>query len=159
MTQGGVPSEANVIELRPVPPPGRIVPANKTALRKWLLRADAASGTLVFAEERFAIFTSTRTVTFALPATGRPDAVRAISLADYRWVRNLQTGVAFRLLLLDGDGRVLHMSRVRDQPKASQMWPRELFTPLEPLGITVTEEHFPSTKAFRSAHPDVKIFA
>jgi len=159
MTQGGPPSQANVIELRPVPPPGRIVPADKTALRKWLLRADVANGTLVFAEERFAIVTSTRTVSLALPSTGRPDAVRTISLADYRWIRNLQTGIAFRLLLLDRDGRALHMSRVRDQPKASQMWPRELFTPLEPLGISVTEEHYPSTKAFRNAHPDVKIFA
>ncbi len=129
------------------------------ALSKWAIRASPASGTLEFSEERLFSLTFARTVTFALPSTGNPEAVRTVCLADYRWIRNLQTGVAFRLLILDRDGRALHMSRVRDQPKASQMWPRELFTPLEPLGISVTDEHYSSTKAFRNAHPDVKIFA
>lgn len=160
MSGDGAPAGAGVIELKPVPPPGRLTPNDRTALRRWMIRADQAGGTLLFTEERLAVIViSTRAVTLALPSTGRPDAVRTVCLADYRWIRNLQTGVAFRLLFLDRAGRTLHMSRVRDQPKASQMWRRELFTPLESLGISVTGEHYDSTKAFRAAHPDVRIFA
>ena len=159
MTAGGASAGADTVEIRALPPHGRLLLADKMTLQKWALRASPSTGTLVFSEQRFVTFAPPRTVTLALPSTGRHDAVRAISLADYRWIRNLQTGIAFRLLLLDRDGGVLHMSRVHDQPKASQMWPRELFTPLEPLGISVTEEHYPSTKAFRTAHPDVKVFA
>jgi hypothetical protein len=152
-------SDQQVIELKPVPPPGKIVPADKMALAKWSLRADPADQTLTFAEERLFSRNFTHAATFALPSTGRSDAVRTVCLADYRWIKNLQTGVSFRLMFLDRDGRTLHMSRVRDQPKASQMWPRELFAPLERLGIAVTEEHYASTKAFREAHPDVKVLA
>jgi hypothetical protein len=149
----------SAIELKPVPPPGKIVPADKMALSKWTLRANLADGTLTFSEERLFSRNFTHTVTLALPSTGRPDAVQTVCLADYRWIKNLQTGVSFRLMFLDRDGKALHMSRVRDQPKASQMWPRELFAPLERLGIAVAEEHYATTKAFRSAHPDVKVIA
>ncbi len=158
MTAGSASAGTDAVEIRALRPQGRLLLADKMTLRKWALCANPAKGTITLTEDRTVTFLRPRTVTLALPSTGRPDAVRTVCLADYRWIRNLQTGVTWRLLFLDRDGRSLH-NRARDQPKASQMWPRELFTPLEPLGISVTEEHYPSTKAFRSAHPDVKIFA
>jgi hypothetical protein len=36
--------------------------------------------------------------------------------------------------------------------------PRELSAPPESLGVSVTEEHYADTKAFKAAHPDVRIF-
>jgi hypothetical protein len=158
MTAGSASAGAGTVEIRAVPPQGRLLLADKMTLRKWALQANSADGTITLTEDRMVTFLPPRTVVLALPSTGRPDAVRTVCLADYRWIRNLQTGVTWRLLFLDGEGRTLH-NRARDQPKASQMWPRALFTPLEPLGISVTEEHFASTKAFRTAHPDVRIFA
>jgi hypothetical protein len=62
-------------------------------------------------------------------------------------------GVTWRLLFLDGDGRVLGAGRRRDEPKASQMWPARLFTPLEALGIAVTQERYANPGAFKQAHP------
>jgi hypothetical protein len=141
------------VEIRPVPPSGGENPADRTALSKWLLRADPDAGTLTLTEDRPLLILPTRTVAFSLPSTGRSDAVHAVCLADYRWVKNLQTGITWRLLFLDGDGRTLGQGRMRDEPKASQMWPISLFKPLEPFGISVTQEQFATEKAFKQAHP------
>jgi hypothetical protein len=142
------------VEIRPLPPEGRILPGDKTTLREWMLSADPVAGTLTFTEDRPLLILPVRTLTFRLPSSGRADAVRTICLADYRWVENLQTGITQRLLFLDGNGRVLGSGRTRDEPKASQMWPASLFTPLEPLGIPVTEERHLSSKAFKQVHPE-----
>jgi hypothetical protein len=152
---------AGAIEIRPVPRPGQQLPADRATLRKWVLRANPADGTLVFTEDRPGLITPVRSLTFALPATGRPDAVRTVCLADYRWEKNvpesyrrrgLADGITWRLLFLDREGRVLGAGRRRDEPKASQMWPPEAFTPLQSLGISVTQEHYATEEAFRQAH-------
>jgi hypothetical protein len=33
------------------------------------------------------------------------------------------------------------------------MWPAYLFTPLESLGISVTQEHYADPRALKDAHP------
>lgn len=141
-----------VLEIRPVRPDGRLVPADNAVLAKWVLRADPAAGTLEFTEDRAFIITPARAVTFPLPSSGRPDAVRAICLASYRWRKNYQTGVAWRQLFLDGDGRVLGKGRTRDQSQASRLWPARIFEPLRTLGITVIERSFDTEKEFKHAY-------
>jgi hypothetical protein len=142
-----------VLEIRAVQPEGRLLPADNAVLRKWLIRADPAAGTLEFTEDRAFIVTPSRTVTFPLPSSGRPDAVHTVCLASYRWRKNYQTGVAYRPLFLDGDNRVLDKGRVRDQPRASELWPARIFEPLQSLGITVTERSFDTEKQFKHAYP------
>ena len=146
-------ADGAVIEIRPVPPQGRVLPGDNAALRKWVLRADPADATLVLTEDRPFIITPVRKVNLALPSSGRADAVHTVCLVDNRWYKNMQTGVAWRPLLLNQEGRVLAQGRTRDEPKASQMWPLELFTPLRALGVAVTQETYPSPKALRRAHP------
>lgn len=142
-----------VIEIRPARPPGRLTPADNAVLRKWLLRADPATKALEFTEDRAFLITPQRSITFPLPSTGRADAVHAVSLVSYRWIRNLQTGMTWRPLFVGGDGRVLGAGRTRDLPRAGQMWPLRVFRPLESLGITVLEQTYDTEKQFRSAHP------
>jgi hypothetical protein len=155
----GTPS----VEIRPVPPDDKMNPGDSAALRKWILRGNPSSGTLVLTEDRPLLITPVRRVTVPLPSTGRPDAVRTVCLASYHWQKNLppsydarlRAGITWRLLFLDGDGRVLGAGRRRDEPKASQMWPAQLFAPLESLGITVTQERYADPAAFKQAHPSV----
>jgi hypothetical protein len=141
------------IEIRPLPPEGRELYADRMTQRQWLLRADPDAGTLTFTEDRPLLILPVRTLTFPLPSTGRPDAVQSVCPTDYRWVKSLQTGISWRLLFLDKDNCVLGWSHTRDEPKASQMWPERLFTPLESLGISVTSEQYATEKAFKRAHP------
>lgn len=151
MTAGPGPS---AIEIRPVQPDGSLTPGDNAVLRKWRLRADLAAGTLEFSEDRAFIITPTRSLTFPLPSTGRPDAVRTVCIATYRWIRDLQTGIGWRLLFLDGDGRVLGQGRRRDDPRASQLWPPQIFEPLRSAGIDVVEQTYTTEKRFKQAHPD-----
>lgn len=154
-------TRSSVVEIRPVPPEGRALPGDSAALRKWVLRAKPDDGTLTLTEDRPMLITPVRTLRFALPATGHPDAVRGICLASYHWEKNLpstyrpelRSGYTWRLLFLDGDGRVLGAGRRRDEPKASQMWPPRLFAPLESLGISVTQERYTNPQALNQAHP------
>jgi hypothetical protein len=143
----------SVVEIRPIPPEGRLLPADKVTLRQWLLRADPDAGTLTFTEDRPLLIMPSRTLTFPLAATGSPGAVRTVCMTDYRWVKSLQTGITWRLLFLDEDGRRLGWGHTRDEPKASQMWPERLFMPLEQLGIAVTSERYSTEEAFKQAHP------
>jgi hypothetical protein len=140
------------IEIRPIPPSDSENPADRAALSKWLLRADPDAGTLTLTEDRPLLVLPTRTAVFSLPSTGRSDAVHAVCLVDYRWMKNMQTGITWRPLFLDGDGRTIGQGRMRDEPKASQMWPMSLFKPLESLGISVAQEQFATEKAFKQAH-------
>lgn len=142
------------VEIRPVRPTGRLAPGYSTTLRKWLLQAEPDSGTLTFTEDRALIVKSTRATVFPLPATGQSDAVHTLCLVYYQWIKNLQTGITWRLLFLDSDGKVLGFGRKRDAPHASQMWPKEIFSPLEQLGIGVVEEKYATERAFYQAHPD-----
>lgn len=152
MTAGTEPAPG-ALEIRPVKPGGRLLPADNQVLGKWVLRADPAAGTLEFTEDRAFIITPARTVTFPLPSSGRPDAVREVHLVSYHWKKDYLTGVAWRPLFLGGDGRVLGMGRTRDQPRAGQLWPVRIFEPLRALGITVTEQSFDTEKQFKRAYP------
>jgi hypothetical protein len=153
MTAGAAPQPGE-FEIRPVRPDGRLLPADNAVLGKWVVRADPTAGTLEFTEDRALIITPARTLTFPLPSSGRPDAVRTVCLVSYRWRRNIKTGITWRPLFLDGDGRVLGQGRVRDEPRASQLWPARIFEPLQALGITVTERGFDTEKLFKRAYPD-----
>jgi hypothetical protein len=149
------------IEIRPLQPEGRENPADRTTLRKWRLSADPTAGTLTLTEDRPLLITPSRTLSFPLPATGSPEAVRTLCLASYHWEKNLpssyapelRSGFTWRPLFLDENGRVLGWGRMRDEPKASQMWPESIFRPLEALGISITSEQFASESAFNEAHP------
>jgi hypothetical protein len=148
-----VTADDGAIEIRPVTPPGRLWPADTQPLRKWVLRVNPADGTMVFAEDRPFIITPIRTLILALPSSGRPDAVYTVCLSDHVWQKNLQTGITWQLLFLDREGRVLAAGRKRDEPRASQMWPVDLFKPLETAGVAVTQERYASPKALRHVHP------
>lgn len=152
MTAGTEPAPG-VLEIRPAQPEGRLTPADNSVLAKWMLRADPAAGTLELSEDRAFIFPPPRVVTFPLPSSGHPDAVHAICLASYRWRKNYQTGIGFRMLFLDSDSRLLDKGRTRDQPRASELWPMRIFEPLQRLGITVTEQSFDTEKLFKHAFP------
>jgi hypothetical protein len=145
---------ADVLEIRPAQPEGRLNRADNGVLANWALRADPAAGTLELTEDRAVIVTPARVVTFPLPSSGRPDAVRTICLASYRWRKNYQTGSAFRILFLDGDSRILDKGRTRDQPRASELWPTRIFEPLQTLGITVIERNFDTEKEYKHAYAD-----
>jgi hypothetical protein len=153
VTQDSATGDTSVIEIRPVRPQGPVLPGDNAALRKWVLRANPADGTLVLTEDRPFIITPMRRLNLALPSSGRADAVHTVCLVDNRWYKNMQTGVAWRPLFLNQEGRVLAKGRTRDEPKASQMWPLKLFTPLRALGVAVKQETYPSPKALRHAHP------
>lgn len=146
---------AGLVEIRPRQPEGRLQPADNAVLSKWVLRADDSAGSLEFTEDRAFIVTRPRTVSFPLPSTGRPDAVRTVCLVTYRWIKNLQTGVAWRPLFLDGDGHILGKGRTRDMPRAAELWPPQIFEPLQPLGITVTERSFNTEKLLKREYPDL----
>jgi hypothetical protein len=152
MTAGAVP-QPGVLEIRPVKPDGRLLPADNAVLAKWVIRADPAAGTLEFTEDRPLIITPARTVSFPLPSSGAPNALRAVRLVRHHWVKNLNSGITWQPVFLDGDGRVLACGRRRDEPRASQLWPARIFAPLQTLGITVTEESFDTEKLFKRAYP------
>ena len=142
-----------VLEIRAVRPDGRLLPADNAVLDKWVLRADPAAGTLKFTEDRALIITPAHAVTFPLPSSGRPDAVRTVCLVNYKWSTKLQAGITWRPLFLDGSGRVLGKGRTRDLERASQLWPIRIFEPLKTLGITVTEQSFDAEKQYKHAYP------
>jgi hypothetical protein len=150
----GAASQWGGLEIRPVRPDGRLLPADNAVLGKWVLRTDPTAGTLEFTEDRALIVTPARTLTFPLPSSGRPDAVRTVCLVRYPWRRNIKTGITWRPLFLDGEGRVLGRGRVRDEPRASQLWPTRIFEPLQTLGIAVAERGFDTEKQFKSAYSD-----
>lgn len=146
------------IEMRPIAPAGRLLPADKAVLRDWVLRADPREGTLVLTEDRPFIVLPPRRRLAALPASGRKDAVVTVCLASYRWRRSgffaaYQEGISWRLLLLDRDGRAVAAGRTRDEHRARQIWPPELFAPLANAGVAVTEERFANAGELDRAHP------
>jgi hypothetical protein len=155
MTAGAAPSpgQSGLIEIRAAQPSGKLYPGDNAVLDKWRLRADPSAGTLEFTEDRAFVITPARGLTFGLPSSGRPDAVHTVCLVNYRWRKNFNTGITWRPLFLDGAGRVLGRGRMRDQPRASELWPTRIFEPLRELGIAVTEQNFDTEKAYKEAFP------
>ncbi|HSZ41299.1 MAG TPA: hypothetical protein VK817_15195 [Trebonia sp.] len=149
MTMGA----ADQLEIRPVKPQGRLLPADNAVLDKWVLRANTANGTLEFTEDRAFIITSPRTVVFSLPSSGQADAVHTLCLVNYGWRKNIMSGTTWRPLFLDSGGRVVGKGRTRDQPRASELWPTRIFEPLRELGINVTERSFGTEKEYKHAYP------
>ena len=152
MTAGAQP-QPGVLEIHAVQPEGRLLPADNAVLSKWVIRVDPAAGTLEYTEDRALIVTPSRTLTFPLPSSGRPDAVHTVCLVSYRWRKNWQTGITFQPLFLDAEGRMLGKGRMRDQPRASELWPARIFEPLQTLGIIVAERSFDTEKQFKHAFP------
>jgi hypothetical protein len=146
-----------VIEIRPRTPQGqRPSRALAAVLRKSFVRADPQAGTLVMAEPPALTWRPTREWLLSLPATGRPDAVTTICLASYTRIVNIFSYPQWRMLLLDRDGRALAATRERDQAQGRSLWAAELFTPLQQVGVEVTEEQFASTTELSQAHPSIE---
>ena len=150
-------SAGGVIEIRPVAPPGRRpTRALAAVLRKSFLRADPHAGTLLMAEAQALTWRPVRERRLWLPGTGRPDAVLTVCLARYTRRVNMWNYPQWQMLLLDGDGRALAVSRARDQRQGTSMWPAGLFTPLRQVGISATEERFADAAELGRAHPDAQ---
>jgi hypothetical protein len=128
------------------------MPAVSSALRNWRLRANPHDGTLRLTEDR-ALYRKPVERVFSLPTTGHADAIATVCLATFESFQNARTYVTQRMLLLDRDGRVVGAGRLRDQPRADEMWPAKLFTPLEQLGIRVISEWYSSPQTLERAHP------
>ena len=145
----------DVIEIRPVQPAGRIGPDVSSMLRNWRLRAISRDGTLRLAEDR-ALYRQPIERVFALPSTGHADAVTGICLVTFEFSQNFpapRTYVSWRMLLLDRQGHMVGAGRMRDEPKARELWPAEVFTPLKQLGIRVATEWYASPRALECVHP------
>jgi hypothetical protein len=144
-----------VIEIRAVQPPGRLPLGLPAVLQAWRMRAEPRDGTLRLSEDR-ALHRKPIERVFALPLTGRADAVTTVCVATWEYFQGFmrpRTYKCWRMLLLDRQGRVVAMGRPRDEPIASMLWPAESFAPLAQLGIrTITEWHS-TARALERAHP------
>ncbi len=142
-----------VIEIRPIAPTGRLAPATRAVLSKSVLRADPRAGTLLLAEPRAITWAPVRKTVLPLPSTGRPGAVTAIHVVSYARRVNARTYPLWRVLLAGRDGQVLASGRPWDADLGRQMWPAELFAPLQQAGLSVAEEHFTDSSDLDRAHP------
>ncbi|HYZ51884.1 MAG TPA: hypothetical protein VE733_00020 [Streptosporangiaceae bacterium] len=142
-----------MIEVRPIAPAGRLSPATRAVLSKSVVRADPRAGTLLLAEPHTITWAPARRTVLPLPSTGRPDAVAAVRVVSYARRVNARTYPLWRVLLVGRDGQVLASGRPRDEDLGRQMWPAELFAPLEQVGIGVAEERFADSGELDRAHP------
>lgn len=142
-----------VIEIRPIAPAGRLSPATRTVLSKSVVRADPQAGTLLLAEPRAITWAAVRETVLPLPSTGRPGAVAAIRVVSYARRVNARTYPLWRVLLVGRDGQVLASGRPWDEDLGRQMWPAELFAPLQRAGIGVAEENFTDSSDLDRVHP------
>jgi hypothetical protein len=144
-----------VIEIRPIRPRGRVWPAATSMLRIWRLRADPHDGTLQLTEDR-SLYRQPIEHVFALPSTGRADAVTTTCLATFNYSPNFpapRTFVCRRVLFLDRDDHVVGTGQARDEPQASEIWPVESFAPLAKVGIRITTERYSSPQSLERAYP------
>jgi len=152
LSHGG---DGSVIEIRPRMPPGRRpTRALAAVLRASVLRADPQAGTLLLAEPPARTWRPVCEWQLWLPTTARPDAVTTICLARYVQRVKFWDWPLWRMLLLDRGGRALAATREQDQKKGLAMWPPELFTPLQAVGVTVTEQRFADAADLGRAHPE-----
>lgn len=144
-----------VIEIRPIRPPGHIWPAVTSMLQIWRLQADPHDGTLRLTEDR-SLYRHPVEHVFALPSTGRTDAVTTTCLATFKFSPNFpapRTFVCRRILFLNRDDHVVGAGQLRDEPQASEIWPAESFAPLARVGIRITTEWYSSPQSLERAHP------
>ncbi|MCA0146557.1 hypothetical protein [Blastococcus sp. LR1] len=87
-----------------------------------------------------------------LPLGNGPGEVAGLLRASYPPVKagHPQLPDVFRLMLVDGSGRVLARSAVRAAAHMDQMWPVEL---LETSGLPVQTRRFKNTRLLNKAHP------
>jgi hypothetical protein len=119
-----------VIEIRPGQQEERSTPYTASIMRNWRLRVLPQDGTLRLAEDR-ALNRPPRERVFALPSSGRADAVATICLASWEYSRasaGPRTYQCWRMLLLDRDGHVAGKGRLRDQPSQASRIPPGKFS-------------------------------
>jgi hypothetical protein len=139
------------IEIRPVQPAGKLLPGEAPLLDGWRLAADTRVGTLTLSGDGYRGGGASRV--FPLPETGRPDAVTTVCLATHHWEIRPRSGVTWRMLLLNSDGRLVGAGTPRDYPRVLRLFPPEVFEPLTAVGIRVVSESYDSAQALEDAHP------
>ena len=144
-------STGGSIEIRPVQPPGKLLPGEAPLLSGWRLTADTRAGTLTLSGDGYRGGGATRV--FPLPGTGRQDAITTVCFVTHHWEIRPRSGITWRMLLLDGDGRLAGASTPRDYPRVLRLFPPDVFEPLTAAGIRVVSESYDSAQALEDAHP------
>lgn len=147
MKPGAQPGGA-LVTIRPALPDlsaTPVVPDPIEAIRRAYLRLDPGSGELVWCSDR------QRPREERLPLGPGRGGVTELVVARYGSINRL-TDVA-RLLLVNGEGRVLASSRLWIWPVFEQVWSEQVLAPARSAGLEVVSRRFRSPRLVQKAYP------